>query len=896
MADRQGKPMHPPALSRALIGWLTRALLPPEAREALLGDLDEDFRHRAASDASRARASYRREALRSAGVLILRPSPARRSNPRSGDSLMHAFFDDLRLAARNLLRSPGFSLIVVLTLALGIGSVTAVYTLIDGVVLRPLPFEDPGSLVRLYGFDTETGSGQWSSSYPDFADIRDQAQSFTILAAANAYPGNVSGHAERPARMTVGHVTHDFFELLGTRVILGRELAPEDDHRGAEPVAVITEALWRSNFGGDVGDASVLGRQVTINTTAHTIVGVIENPGYPAGAELFTPLAAKPESEVRGVHNIGPVGRLSPGVSIDSANAELAAIAAQLSEAYPGENLNRGARLLPLHEALVGPLRQPFTLLLGAAAFVLLIVCANVSNLLLHRAAGRGREVATRSALGASGAQLLRQFFTESFWLVSAGGMLGFVFAWVGKEVQLQRIPTTLPRAEEVALDGRILLFGLAVTSLIALVFTLVPILEVRRRDLFAALGAAARQKGDTKGRQRLRRGLVVVEIALAVVLVVGAGLMIRTMQRLADVDPGCDPDRVLVMPLQLQTQFISEDWPQTLGFFDRLKERIAALPGVVSTAIAYQDPSDPGWGSSFTIEGEPIPEPGREPEVAWRPVDADYFQAMGIPLLRGRTFLRSDDAEGAGAVIVNQAFLDQHLPNEPEPLGRLINKGSWWIEDIQQLRITGVVGDVKFSGRHLTAQPALYLPHRQFPVPQMKVLVRTAGEPLAMAQALRQEVWELDPSLPIEAVATLEEKMAGAFSYRRFLTQLLSFFGTSALFLSALGLYGVLAYSMAQRTREIGVRVAIGAQRYDILRLVMNQGLQLTVLGLVLGFAGAWGATRWLQSILFGVQRGDPRTLGVVAVAILLVALFATWIPARRALRIEPTRALQDE
>jgi len=599
---------------------------------------------------------------------------------------------------------------------------------------------------------------------------------------------------------------------------------------------------------------------------------------------------------VRGVHNIAPVGRLAPGVSIETANAELAAIASQLSEDYPEENLNRGARILPLHEALVGRLRQPFTLLLGAAAFVLLIVCANVSNLLLHRAAGRGKEVATRSALGASRAQLLRQFFAESFWLVSAGGGLGFVLAWVGKEVQLQRIPTTLPRVDEVALDERILIFGLAVTGFIALVFTLVPVLEVRRQDLFAFLGAAARQHGETRGRQRLRRGLVVVEIALAVVLVVGAGLMIRTMQTLADVDPGCDPDRVLVMPLQLQTPFISEEWPQTLGFFDRLKEQISALPGVVATTVAYQDPSDPGWGSSFTIEGEPVPEPGREPEVAWRPVDTDYFQAMGIPLLRGRAFLRSDDSEGAGAVIVNQAFLDQHLPHETEPIGRLINKGSWWIESLEQLRIVGVVGDVKFSGRHLTAQPALYLPHRQFPVPQMKVLVRTAGDPLVMAQALRQEVWALDPSLPIEAFATMEEKMAGASSYRRFLTQLLSFFGTSALFLSALGLYGVLAYSMAQRTREIGVRVAIGAQKHDILGLVMSQGLQLTALGLVLGFAGAWGATRWLESTLFGIQRSDPQTLGGVATAILVVTLLATWIPARRALRIEPTQALQDE
>ena len=809
---------------------------------------------------------------------------------------MFALLDDLRLAWRQLYRAPGFSLVVVLTLALGVGSVTAVFTLVDGVVLRPLPFADPETLVRLYGYNTETGNGEWSSSYPDFADFRDRSESFTTLAAAYAYPANVAGHDERPARMPVGHVTHDLFDLLETRVILGRELEPEDDRKGAEPVAVIAESFWRRHFAGTSGDASVLGRRVTINAIPHVIVGVVEDPHYPPGAQLFAPLAPQPGSEVRGVHNLLPVGRLAPGRSIESANAELAAIAGQLSEEYSDENLTRGARLVPLQEAMVGSLRQPFSLLLGAAGFVLLIVCANISNLLLHRAARRAREVATRSALGAGTTQLLRQFFAEAFWLVGAGSALGFAFAWVGKEVQLRRIPTTLPRADEVALDERILVFGLGVTGLIALAFTLVPVLEVTRRDLFALLGAGGRRQGDTVASGRLRRTLVVVEIALAVVLVVGAGLMIQTLQQLADVDPGCDPDRVLVMPLELQTPFISEEWPQTLGFFDRLTEELAALPGVVTATVAYQDPSDPGWSSSFTVEGEPVPEEGREPEVAWRPVGADYFQAMDIPLLQGRSFLRSDDAEGAGAVIVNQAFLDRYLSDEPEPVGRVINKNSWWIREIRQLRIVGVVGDVKFSGRHLGAEPALYLHHRQFPVPEMKVLVRTAAEPLRRVEAVRQAVWALDPDLPIGAVATLEEKMIGTFSYRRFLTQLLSFFGAAALFLSALGLYGVLAYSTAQRTREIGVRVAVGAQKLDVLGLVLGQGLRLTVVGLALGAAGAWATTRWLESILFGIQRGDLRTLGAVAGVVLLVALLATWIPARRAMRIDPARVLQEE
>ncbi len=898
MADDSTRPTAPmpPRISRWFVNTLSRTFGNPDLREALLGDLDEDFRRRAASDPRRARADYRLDAWRSITALIRRPARSTQLASSAGESFMSIFLDDLRLAARNLSRATGFSLIVVLTLALGIGSVTAVYTLVDGVVLRPLPFDDPDTLVAVWGTNAETGAGRFTSSYPDFADFRERSDSFEILAAANAYPANVAGVHDRPARLTVGHITHDLFDLLGTRVLRGRELEPADDRRGAEPVALIAESMWRRDFGGDDRQSAVLGRTVTIDGIAHTIVGVVRNPHYPADAELFVPLEPQGGTTVRGVHNIFVVGRLAAGVPMATATADLERIAVQLGEEHGGENLTRCLRLQPLHESMVGNLRQPFALLLGAAAFVLLIACANISNLVLHRAARRGREVATRAALGASTGQLLRQFFAESLWLVSAGGSLGFVFAWLGKEIQLRQIPTTLPRAEEIALDGRILLFGFGVTCVVAIGFALMPLLEVARRDLFCQLGAGGRTQGATSSRQQVRRGLVVAEVALAVILVVGAGLMIRSMLRLSDVDPGFDPDRTLVMPLQLETPFISEDWPQTLELFNRLSERLTALPGVVGVTAGYQDPADPGWGSSFTIEGEPVPEPGHEPEAAWRPVGLDYFETLGIPLLRGRQFETTDSAENAGVVIVNQAFLDQHLPAEPEPVGRTINKSSWWVSEIQQLRIIGVVGDVKFSGRHLSAEPALYFAHRQFPVPQMKLLVRTAGEPLAMADAVRQAVWDLEPDLPIGVLTTLDEKLASSLAYRSFLAQLLSFFGASALFLSALGLYGVLAYSMSQRTREIGLRVALGAQRPDVISLVMRQGLTLTAVGLALGLGGAWAMTRYLESVLFGVDRGDPLTLAAVAGTILLVSLLAAWVPTRRALRISPTRALQEE
>ncbi|MEM7586539.1 MAG: ABC transporter permease [Acidobacteriota bacterium] len=889
------RPVEPPRFSRWLVGLLSRTLAQPELREALLGDLDEDFRRRAEHDPRRARASYRGDAWRSLFALLRQPSVPR-GNSHSGDFFMSRFFEDLRLAARNLRRTPGFSLIVILTLALGIGSVTAVYTLVDGVILRPLPFDDPDSLVMVWGTDRETGAGSFTASYPDFEDFRDRSSSFELVAAANRYPGNVAGVEERPTRMDVGHISHNLFDLLGTQVLIGRELEPADDRRGAEPVVVIAESLWRRQFGGQSEDASVLGRTLKVEGVTHTVVGVVRNPHFPRGAELFVPLEPQEGTEVRGLHNINVVGRLADGVPRTAAVADLERIAVQLGEEHGGENLTRGVRLQPLHEAFVGDRRQPFLLLLGASAFVLLIACANISNLLLHRAAGRGREVATRAALGASTSQLLRQFFAESLWLVGAGSGLGFVLAWVGKEVQLKRISAVLPRADEVALDGRVLAFGLAVTCAVAVGFALMPLIEAARRDLFHQLAAGARTQGGSSNRQLLRRLLVVVEVALAVVLVVGAGLMIRTMLRLSDVDPGFEAEHVLVVPMQFDVPFISEDWPQTLERYDALRERLAALPGVRGVAVAYQDPADPGWGSSFTIEGEPVPEEGHNPEAGFRPVGVDYFRTMGIPMLQGRAFETTDDANNAGAVVVNQAFIDRHLPDEPQPIGRIVNKGSWWLPELDQLRIVGVAGNVKYSGRHLSARPALYLPHRQFPVPEMKVLVRTAGEPLTIADSVRRAIWALEPELPIGNVTTIEEKLASTLEYRGFLAQLLSFFGATALFLCALGLYGVLAYATAQRTREIGLRVALGAQGADVISLVMSQGLKLTAVGLVAGMAGAWGLTRYLSSVLFGVERGDPTTLAAVVVTILAVSLLAAWVPTRRALQIEPTRALQDE
>ncbi|MDA8017075.1 MAG: ABC transporter permease [Thermoanaerobaculia bacterium] len=805
---------------------------------------------------------------------------------------MTALLFDLRLALRQLLRTPGFTLVVVLTLALGIGSLTAIYSMADGVLFRPLPYEDPDELVSLFGYHVDSGAGRWNTSYPDFEDYRDRATSLR-LSVVSPRVANVLGAGDRPERLTIAWASHDLFELLGLQVIEGRDLLPEDDRLGAEPVAVLAETFWRERFGGD---RQTIGRSLRIDGIPTTIVGVVAGAALPEGAQMWLPVEQLPGTEHRGVQNLAVIGRLTNGIDLPAANAEIVRISEQIAEEYPEDNKVRRSRIESMHEATVGGVRTPILTVLGAAAFLLLIVGANVSNLLLHRAAERRREVATRAALGASSPQLMRQFLAESSWLVLGGALLGIAVAKAGIGLLLTRVPTNLPRAAEVGLDLRVMLVTVGASAAVAVVFGVVPAGEVMGRNLFRHLGAGARGVRDTASAARVRRVLVVTEVALAVVLVIGSLLLVRSMMRLYDVETGFDPSHVLAVDLELPTAYVSDEWPQTVAFYDRLLGELEALPGVQSVGAAHQHAAAPGWGTSFAVEGEPEPEEGRRPEANFRPVTEGYFETLDIPLVEGRGFASNDRSDGGGVVVVNEAFVRQHLPPDRPAVGRSLLRSSWWIREIDRFEIVGVVRDVRFSGRASPPQPAMYFLHRQNPTPGMTVLLETETDPLALLPEVRSTIWSIDPELPLGDASTMDERLAGTLAYRSFLTQILSTFAVSALFLAALGLYGILAYSTARRTREIGLRMALGATARSVVTLVVGQGIRMTAFGLLAGMAGAIALTRFLQTLLFEIDPYDPTTFGLVGLGTLLVALLAAFLPAHRAISIEPTRALQEE
>lgn len=873
--------------------WLAARMLPAAHREFLLGDLEEVFVARCDENPTAARRWYWSQTLRALGER-LRSAPDTNpatSPPPRGDRPMQTLLFDLRLALRSLRRSPGFALVASFTLALGLGMTSAMFSVVDTVLLSPLPYDEPDRLVSLWGCDRTTGAGSWSSSYPDFEDLRDGSASFTDLAAAQRHPVNLSGGAE-PLRVIGSGISHRLFPMLGIEPALGRSFLPVEDQRGAAPVVILSHGLWTSYYGAD---QEILGKTVHIDGVEHTVVGVLPaGREYPPQARLWRPLEPLEGTEIRGIHNLLVVGRLQPGVGLDAATADVEAVAQRLSDLYPGENAQRGARLEPLIDAVVGHVRPYLLTLFVAVGCVLLIACANVSGLLLSRATARSREVATRSALGAGRLQLLRQFLCESLLLSAVGSLLGlFLARWA-----LLLLPhlgaTTLPRLAHVELDGRVFGFTLLILVLTSTLFALAPTVEVLRPGLFSAL----RQGGQsTTGlrRQRLRRGLVVAEVALAAVLVVGAALLIESFRRLAAVDPGFQQDGLLAVDLELPKPFISEDWPQTVSFFEELNERLEALPGIDSAAAAYNHPASGGWSSSFTLDDRPPPEEGFEPEANFRPVTHDYFETAGIPLITGRLFDRRDNAEAPGVVLVNEAFVRAHFPNG-DALGKSVQRPSWWQSERSAFEIVGIVGDVHFHSHALPAAPAMYFVHTQQPTPQMTLVLRTQGDPLAHADAIRKTIWSMNTDLPVGQVATVSELLQDSVATSRFILRLLGIFAGAALFLAALGIYGLLAYSVTRRQREIGLRMAMGAERGDVLRQVLHQGLRLTLAGLAVGLVAALALGKVMGSILYGVEPSDPATFATVVAVLSAVAVVASLLPALRATRVDPLVALHHE
>jgi predicted permease len=808
--------------------------------------------------------------------------------------LMDQIKRDIGYAIRTMLRRPGFAATAAFILALGIGGTTAIFSVVDGILLRPLALHQPERLVVLWGIETGLRSGSSAASYPDFVDIEESNTVFEEMAFWSSPTMAVTGPEGEPINVEGSRISHDLFPTLGVAPAIGRGFLPEEDREGAEPVLILGHGFWTSRFGRDMG---VLGSTVAVDGVQRTVVGIMP-PGFDMlfGKQIWIPGTPTHATDSRGQHRIIALGRLKPGVSIEAAEAEMRAIAARLETEYPEFNTNRSARLEPLHETVIGDVRPALLVLLGAVGVVLLIVCANVANLMLARGMTRGKEVAVRTALGASRPRLVRQFLTESAVLAVIGGALGVGIAFLGIDLLLATIPGDIPRIAEVAVDGRVLGFALLTTIVTGLLFGLIPALHGSKLDLHTALKEGSRTTSQGSSRTRVRQTLVVAEMALAVMLVAGAGLFVNSFLRLQRVDPGFNSERVLVVPISLPgSRYSADEWPKVIGFYDQLMERVASLPGVESVSAAYRHPLDGGWETSFQLLGVYERPQGERPEARIRPVTTEYFRTVGIPLIEGRSFTDRDDEHVPNVVIINQAFARAFFPDE-SPVGHILERWAWWPFQTGQFEIVGVVGDVKMDGVASTTPWAMYYPHRQMPFSEMQLLVRTAGDPIALAGAVRAEVWTLDSDLPLENIRSLEQIRADSVAPERFQTLLLGLFATLAIILAATGIYGVLSYAVAQRTGEIGIRISMGAETADVLRLVVGQGLRLTLAGVAVGLVGAFLSTRMISSLLFDVSPSDPLTFGAVAGTLVLVALAACTIPALRASQVDPVHALRAE
>ncbi|HEX5759972.1 MAG TPA: ABC transporter permease [Thermoanaerobaculia bacterium] len=806
---------------------------------------------------------------------------------------MAGWIDDLRNALRTLAKSPGFTLVALLTLALGIGANAAIFSVVQGVLLRPLPYTDAERIVAVAENDRLRQTEREGVSLPDYLDLRERSGSFTHLAALRGAAVDLARPGAESERIAGAAVTHELFPLLGVRPLLGRTFTAAEDRPGSERVVVLGEELWRQRFAAAPG---VLGRALVLDGAPHTIVGVVPAAvAVPsAETELWRPLAPDAATAIRGVHDLRVLGKLRPGTSLAAARAETAAIARRLEQEYPDDNLGRGIVLEPLREALFGRVRPALLVLMGAVGLVLLIACVNVANLLLARAADRGREVAIRAALGAGRWRLARQFLAEALLLAALAGAGGLLLAWLALGPLLALAPQDVPRLAEVRLDARVLAFTAAAALATALVFGLVPLLQSFGRDLQAALKSGGAATASTGGRARwLRDVLVVAEVAVSTVLVVAAGLLLQSLVRLQRVDPGFAPESVLKFELELpaarypQSFATYPDWPEIAAFSAGLEERLAVLPGASAVGLANSHPLDAGWTTRFTVVGRPEVAEGEQEEIRIRAVSRDYFRAAGLALRRGRGFLAADRPGTPLVAVLNEAAVRRYFPGE-DPLGREVRIFG------TPRRIVGVVEDERFMGLAAEAAPALYPPLAQFPSPALAVLLRTAGDPLALAGAARAAVRDLDRQLAVFAAGTLEAELARSLAQPRFNGSLLAAFAALALVLAMVGVYGLLAYAVARRRQEIGVRMALGAGAGQVVRLVVGRGLALTLLGAALGLLGARAAGRLLAGLLYAVPADDPATFAAVPLLLAAAAVLASWVPARRAARVSPTVALR--
>ena len=812
---------------------------------------------------------------------------------RRRSDYMNDLRGDIVYAIRKLRGSPMFTLIAVLTLALGIGANTAIFSVVNGVLLKPLPFPQQDRLVRIQF--RQQGHGD-ASTPPDLADFRTRARAFEGFAHYEGLTANlVREHAE-PERIAGAEVSANWFSLLRVRPLHGRFFATGEDSPSAPLVVVLSEPLWRRDF---AGDPAVVGKQVQINAQLVTVIGVVpDGQGYPMRAELWMPTRFSVEDlsdKTRGARWLGLLGRVKDGTPFETAATEVDRIERQMEGLFPEQFRERRAQAIQLQSAMVGDLERPLYVIMAAVAVVLLISCANVANLLLVRATARESEMAIRTALGAGRSRLVRQLITESMILAGAGAAAGVLFAKWGMRVLIAMAPDDLPRGKTAAIDGTALGVTAGAALLIGLLFGVLPAVQTAAGDLADALRAGARGTRTRRHTNRTKRVIVAAEVALAVTLLTGAGLLIRSFRELMAVDPGFHPDHIMTMRVLLP-QKTYDTLPKVANFSRQLESRIAALPGVRSAALANAVPLDgTSFWLSFTVRGRAPVRQSDQPSASIRLVTPGYFTVLGTPLLRGRAFTADDRANAPRVAIVNQTFVKRFMPDE-DPIGKYVDIG-WTRDGVRQGgQIVGVVGDMRDDELASTADPTFYLPFDQTPGEGLVIAARTAAPPTSITSALRGVIRDLDPTLPVYEVHTMEEQIASSVSRQRFYATLLGVFASVALVLAAVGLYGVIAYAVSQRTHELGVRVALGATGDRISRMVIGEGVVLTAIGVIVGLAASLAGTRLIAKLLYNVKTSDPLTFAAVALLLGVVAACASYIPARRAGRVDPLVAMRGD
>ncbi|HKY06125.1 MAG TPA: ABC transporter permease, partial [Blastocatellia bacterium] len=802
-------------------------------------------------------------------------------------------WQDLRYAVRILVKNPGFTVVAVITLALGVGANTAIFSVVHAVMLSPLPYADPDRLVVLAEYNR--GGERMGPAYPNYLDWRERANSFEEMAAYQASSFNLTG-VDRAVRLQGRRVNWNFFRLLGVSPQIGRAFTEQDDSPTAEPAALLSNGVWKEQFGGD---ADIIGRTIKVDGKQHTVIGVLppdfeyfrrDDLYVPIGLALTTPGQGLLD---RGNHyNMYILSRLKPGVTVEQANTEIVQLAAQLEQEYPNTNSGNTASATGLADVFVEEIRPALIVLLAAVGFVLLIACVNVANLMLVRSAERQKEIALRLALGAGRGRIIRQLLSESLVVAIAGGTAGLLIGVWATRGLVALAPPNVPRLATVGLNLTVLGFTLGVSVLTGLFFGLLPALQTSATNLQAILKEGGRSVAGVM-RERTRKVLLVAEVGLALVLLIGAGLMLRTVSELMSVDPGFNADNLLTMRFNLGADAYPPEKRHI--FFKEMTEQIESIPGIESAALSYSIPIDgSNWNSVFIVGDKPVPPRAELHDAAFTPVSANYFKTLGVRLLKGRLFNETDTPTSPKVIVINETLANRLWPGE-DSVGKRIKQG-FPESDTPWREVVGVVSDVKLNGIERSVPMQVFLPTAHEPARSFALIIRTKSEPHAFASTIEQTIRSLDKDLPVYGVRSMDQLLGNGIAQQRLMMVLLGGFAVLALVLAAVGIYGVMSYAVAQRTHEIGIRMAMGARPKDVLRLIVGQGMTLTVIGVSLGLASAFGLTRLMTKLLFGVSATDPVSYLVLTLVLTVVAFLACYLPARRATKVDPMVALRYE